>query len=164
VGWACRCPVKIVARQMRLYTNCTTTNVCALSTAPRRYCYNPRMNPGKLTVVVGLPGSGKSTLVKERRCGVTGLCIEDFHANAYQDSPLVENSRHYRALIGHCAQGTTASLPTLRSAIRNVATLCTIASLERSHRWYRSGFTLRTRPRNANAIFKDAIEPNWRMI
>jgi len=58
-----------------------------------------RMIPGKLTVVVGLPGAGKSALVTEKRCAVTGLCIEDFHADAIGDSPLIENSRHYRALI-----------------------------------------------------------------
>src|SRR5262245_22903517 len=57
------------------------------------------MKLGKLTVVVGLPGSGKSTLLRELRGSVTGLCIEDFHANAINDSPDVERSIHYRPLI-----------------------------------------------------------------
>ena len=57
------------------------------------------MNQGKLTVIVGLPGAGKSTLVKAMRSSVSGLCCEDFHANAIHDSPLVENSRHYNALL-----------------------------------------------------------------
>ncbi len=57
------------------------------------------MKPGKLTVVVGLPGAGKSTRVKKIRCSVTGLCIEDFHANARRDSSSVKDSIHYQALI-----------------------------------------------------------------
>jgi hypothetical protein len=57
------------------------------------------MNQGKLTVFVGLPGSGKSTRVNAMRSSVSGLCCEDFHANAFQDSPLVEKSRHYSALL-----------------------------------------------------------------
>lgn len=57
------------------------------------------MNQGKLTVIVGLLGAGKSTLVKAMRSSVSGLCCEDFHANAIHDSPLVENSRHYNALV-----------------------------------------------------------------
>jgi|SRR5580658_6945634 hypothetical protein len=57
------------------------------------------MNAGKLTIIVGLPGAGKSTEVKRMRPSITGLCIEDFHANAMQDSPAVKDSRHYRALI-----------------------------------------------------------------
>ncbi len=60
------------------------------------------MADGKLTIVVGLPGAGKSTLVRAMRPCVSGLCCGDFHANAFQDSPLVENSRAlYHFAAGH---------------------------------------------------------------
>jgi predicted kinase len=57
------------------------------------------VNPGKLTVIVGLPGSGKSTLVEEKKRFVTGLCVHDYHAAAHNDSPRVEDSRYYHGLI-----------------------------------------------------------------
>ncbi len=57
------------------------------------------MNAGTLTIIVGLPGAGKSTEVKKIRPSITGLCIEDFHADAFEDSDAVEHSRHYWALI-----------------------------------------------------------------
>jgi hypothetical protein len=63
------------------------------------------VNHGMLTVVVGLPGSGKSTRVNAMRSSVSGLCCEDFHANAIQDSPLVERSRHYNALLDDIRTG-----------------------------------------------------------
>jgi len=57
------------------------------------------MPPGKLTIIVGPPGAGKSTLARTLHRSITGLCIEDFHANANHNSPEVKDSRHYRALI-----------------------------------------------------------------
>ena len=57
------------------------------------------MGSGRLTVVVGLPGAGKSTFLGKMWRHVSGLCSEDFHANAIDDSPLVHNSRYYRKLI-----------------------------------------------------------------
>ena len=63
------------------------------------------MNTGKLIAVVGLPGSGKSTLVKAIGSSVSGLCCEDFHANAFDHSPRVERSRHYNALLEHMRAG-----------------------------------------------------------
>jgi predicted kinase len=60
------------------------------------------MNPplGRLLLVIGLPGAGKSWLIDNRlRQKVTGLCVHDFHGNAIDDSPAVKNSRHYLALV-----------------------------------------------------------------
>jgi energy-coupling factor transporter ATP-binding protein EcfA2 len=61
--------------------------------------------PGKLIVIVGLPGSGKSTLIEEMQPLVTGLCVHDFHANAVGDSSLVDRSRYYHAVIDHIRAG-----------------------------------------------------------
>ena len=63
------------------------------------------MPTGKLTVIVGLPGAGKSTLINKMRPRVSGLCCEDFHANAINDSHLVEDSRHYADLIQNLRLG-----------------------------------------------------------
>lgn len=57
-----------------------------------------------LTVVVGLPGSGKSTFVEKMKLEGAGFCVHDFHADAYMNSPQVEHSRHYPDLVRnlHC--------------------------------------------------------------
>ena len=57
------------------------------------------MKLGNLTVVVGLPGAGKSTKLQQIRLSLTGLSVEDFHGNAFHDSPAVKDSRHYHALL-----------------------------------------------------------------
>ena len=60
------------------------------------------MNPplGRLLMVTGLPGAGKSWLIDDRlRQTVTGLCVHDFHGNAIDHSPAVKKSRHYVALV-----------------------------------------------------------------
>jgi len=61
---------------------------------------------GALTVIVGLPGSGKSTLVEKMKREGAGFCVHDFHANAHMNSPLVEHSRHYGDLIRSLRRGT----------------------------------------------------------
>ncbi len=63
------------------------------------------VNQGKLTVVVGLPGAGKSTRLNAMRSSVSGECFDDFHANALHNSPLVEDSCHYRALLRNIRAG-----------------------------------------------------------
>jgi predicted kinase len=57
------------------------------------------MKYGKLTIIIGLPGAGKSTQIKQLRQSVSGICVEDFHGNAFEDSGDVKNSRHFFALI-----------------------------------------------------------------
>lgn len=47
-----------------------------------------------VTILVGLPGSGKSWFLKQR----TELVFDDFHAGAFQDSPAFTASRCYLAL------------------------------------------------------------------
>ena len=55
---------------------------------------------GRLLVVIGLPGAGKSSLIDHRlRQTVTGLCVHDFHADAVDNSPAVRKSRHFSALV-----------------------------------------------------------------
>jgi predicted kinase len=58
------------------------------------------MTVGRLLVVVGLPGAGKSWLIDNRlRQTITGLCIHDFHGDAINNSSAVKNSRHYVPLV-----------------------------------------------------------------
>jgi predicted kinase len=58
-----------------------------------------RWRRAKVTVVVGLPGSGKSHLVDRVRQSCAGVCVEDYHANAHNHSPEITASMHYPALI-----------------------------------------------------------------
>jgi hypothetical protein len=61
---------------------------------------------GRLLIVTGLPGAGKSWLISNHlRQIVTGLCVHDFHGNAIDDSPAVKNSRHYVALVAGLKAG-----------------------------------------------------------
>lgn len=53
----------------------------------------------KLTVIVGLPGSGKSRWMQKRRDLYPGVYAEDFMANSRGDRPGFANSRHYDKLI-----------------------------------------------------------------
>ena len=53
----------------------------------------------RLLIVVGLPGAGKSRLIDTKlRQTVTGLCVHDFHGNAFDDSSEVTKSRHFMAI------------------------------------------------------------------
>jgi predicted kinase len=57
------------------------------------------MKNAKLTIIVGLPGAGKSSRIKKLQQSVLGICVEDFHGKAFEDSKEVRNSRHFFALI-----------------------------------------------------------------
>jgi hypothetical protein len=53
-----------------------------------------------LKIVMGLPGSGKSHLIEQTlKASVDGPCVHDFHANAIDDSPAPQKSRHYREVV-----------------------------------------------------------------
>lgn len=55
---------------------------------------------GKLFIVIGLPGAGKSWLISNQlRQKISGLCVHDFHGNAFDHSSLVTKSRHYVAVL-----------------------------------------------------------------
>lgn len=55
---------------------------------------------GKLLMVIGLPGSGKSWLIDNQlKQSVSGICVHDFHGNAIDNSPEVTKSRHYYDLL-----------------------------------------------------------------
>ena len=61
---------------------------------------------GRLLIVTGLPGAGKSWLIDNQlRQTVTGLCVHDFHGDAFDHSPEVEKSRHYTALLAALRAG-----------------------------------------------------------
>lgn len=55
----------------------------------------------KIIVVSGLPGSGKSTHIKETFENKKGYLVisEDYQANAYNDSEEFEDSQHYSKLL-----------------------------------------------------------------
>lgn len=50
--------------------------------------------PQTVTILVGLPGSGKSTFLKKS----AETSFDDFHAGAFRDSSEFKASRHYQAL------------------------------------------------------------------
>ncbi len=85
------------------------------------------MNPsqGKLLIVIGLPGSGKSYLISNMlRQEVTGICVHDFHGNAIDDSPEMMKSRHYVALVEALKVGhdcIIADIEFCRSVRREIA-------------------------------------------
>ena len=85
-----------------------------LALRKNRITISHRMNFGKLTIFVGLPGAGKTTEIKKIRPSITGLCIEDFHDKAFGDSPAVEHSKHYRALIEALRAGHDCAIADIR--------------------------------------------------
>lgn len=59
----------------------------------------------KLSVLVGCPGSGKSTFIEHFKEYYSGIRVQDFHSNAINHSPLFVNSRHYQSLINNLMEG-----------------------------------------------------------
>jgi hypothetical protein len=59
-----------------------------------------------LTVIVGLPGSGKSALIRsEFPAGSVAKCVEDFHERSLDNSHTVTSSQYYREVLGHLRGG-----------------------------------------------------------
>ena len=54
---------------------------------------------GELTIVAGLPGSGKSEGLDFWRRRITGLVVHDFHKDAHKNSPAVRDSLHFQAVV-----------------------------------------------------------------
>lgn len=55
--------------------------------------------PGRLTIIVGLPGSGKSHLLQEFQRAVPGLIADDYMARSLGDRPGFEYSRYRTCLV-----------------------------------------------------------------
>jgi hypothetical protein len=53
----------------------------------------------RLTVIVGLPGSGKSYRIGELRISKSGVCVADFMKDSIGHSPRFTDSKHYPRLI-----------------------------------------------------------------
>ncbi len=75
-----------------------------------------------MKIIIGLPGCGKTTLLSEMESDGCRT-FDDFHANAFGDSPDVEMSQQYSALMdalmagGDCAVSDIAfCVPARRSA------------------------------------------------
>jgi hypothetical protein len=64
----------------------------------------------KLTVVVGLPGSGKTHLIRNLRARHSGLCVEDFMAGAIGSSSSFTHSKHYPELIRALREGRDCAI------------------------------------------------------
>jgi hypothetical protein len=57
-----------------------------------------------LKIIIGLPGCGKSKLLREMQSD--GFCVfDDFHANAFADSPDVEMSQKFGPLMDELLAG-----------------------------------------------------------
>lgn len=62
-----------------------------------------------LTIVVGLPGSGKSHLIREYAAAhPAALVVDDYHAAPHHDSPAVEDARAYPELVAALRAGRDA--------------------------------------------------------
>lgn len=59
----------------------------------------------KLTIIVGLPGAGKSNRVSELRDVTSGICVEDFMKDSIEHSQQFIHSQHYQQLIDDLQNG-----------------------------------------------------------
>ncbi|MCB0337022.1 MAG: hypothetical protein KDD62_11980 [Bdellovibrionales bacterium] len=78
----------------------------------------------KLTIVVGLPGSGKSHYIRERSANVAGSCVEDYMAFPYDDSRHFTDSQYYSTLVSNLRGGKDCIIADIffcDTALRNEA-------------------------------------------
>lgn len=60
---------------------------------------------GKLIVLVGMPGSGKSHYIKSLQPPLSGICLHDYMSNSHGDSKHFTDSRYYADLIRNLLEG-----------------------------------------------------------
>ena len=117
---------------------------------------------GNLIVVVGLPGSGKSSLLKSLRPFVEGVCTSDFMKNAEGGSRDFERSRHFAHLIEDLRAGRTCVVDdiTFCEEPRRQAFQSVVNGLVREMRWTWFYFTNDLVRCEENIITRD--RPSWR--
>ena len=54
---------------------------------------------GKVILIAGLPGAGKTTYGKRLANEIGARFFDDFKAKAFSNSPRFQHSRHYKELI-----------------------------------------------------------------
>jgi len=59
----------------------------------------------KLTVVVGMPGSGKSHYIEKHKSHYPGTCTQDYMRNSYNNSIHFTDSQHYDKLVLNLRNG-----------------------------------------------------------
>jgi hypothetical protein len=122
------------------------------------------MYPGKLIVVVGLPGSGKSTLVQAIGSSISGLRCEDFHAGPSMIRPLSRTVAPTTPCLNICGRDETVSSRTSHSVIRNGRYSCRKRSRNNWGRPKSSGFIPRTLRRSVGITSFVEVERVWQMI
>lgn len=63
-----------------------------------------------LTVVVGLPGAGKSSYMQKHKLACPGVYAEDYMAGSRDDSSHLRDSRHHEALVHNLNDGKDCML------------------------------------------------------